>query len=265
MPLLPALRLHLDAMFTQPHTAYPAVWTPNVDSYFSPEHGSPDALLPTSVIPGGTLECGAHVQFAVPGIITAIRYYRPFNGGPVSRIVNLWTTAGVLLDTEPAVNISGGARWVEVPLTTPIVVAAGVVLVVSYGVTSVDYSRHDSVAMPVNNGGNVSLISACYNAQANMFPSVPSTSYFFADVVFRASNPGAAPVATNVLFLASTDEVFQGELARANTYVIIHQANAFVGMVAGDAIVVDGNNYLVLQTDLIDDGEACRSLLSKAN
>jgi hypothetical protein len=71
--------------------------------------------------------------------------------------------------------------------------------------------------------------------------------------------------AANVLFLASTDEVFGGELPRANVYIIIHQANAFVGMVAGDSIVVDGVNYRVLQSDLIDDGEAWRTMLSKAS
>ena len=130
----------------------------------------------------------------VAGRIVAIRWYHWGCSAPNVHPLSLWRDDGnrlvSLADTPP----SGHVGWREVPLVTPLEVAAGDVLRVAYAVAGQAFGyttgptpdQAPSLAMDTAQGYYVTAVDS--------FPAVAAPgSHYFADVVYRSGSGEPEP------------------------------------------------------------------------
>jgi hypothetical protein len=94
-----------------------------------------NAAAPANLDSGdaSAVELGVKFRSDVAGSITAIRFYKgPNDTG--AHVVNLWTNTGSLL-TSVAVTGGTASGWQQVPLPTPVTIAANTTYVASYHTT----------------------------------------------------------------------------------------------------------------------------------
>ena len=87
------------------------------------------------------------------------------------------------------------------------------------------------------------------------------------DAMFTSTHTAKTGVwgvySSGVLFGAGSGDPFTGEQVHTNQYNIIYKTAAFPSLGSGDVIAVDGVNYTVIETGLVDDETASRAILSK--
>jgi len=174
-------------------SARTTVFTSNVGAPAAPAPGV--SLWSASAQPGAhfprntqAVEVGVKFKSDVAGTVSAIRFYR--NSMSTSGYtVHLWSSTGTLLATAHGNDGPGTPGWTEIPLATPVAIAANTVYVASYftstGQMSGDEEYFDSgvnsgvLHAPANNGVFTYCASGCFPSQ-----SEDNTNYWV-DVVFR--------------------------------------------------------------------------------
>lgn len=143
----------------------------------------PSAAPQTAESTGGqTFEQGVQFSSSVNGQITHIRFWKAA-GEPNSHVGRIWANNGLLLASVFFTNETASG-WQEAQLQTPLSITANVKYRVTYNVQSVSAKTLSGIASPVTSGPLVAWGS--FTAPfAGLFPTVPSTNNFFADVRFK--------------------------------------------------------------------------------
>jgi hypothetical protein len=132
----------------------------------------------------GTYSLGINLTFKTSGSITALRHWRNAADGPASRFLGLWRTSDQTLLASATSSEAGLPNgWVTTPLPTPVVIAPGDALTVSYddpGVTFGYSSSISSQAEHITAGANL------YGTTLGAYPATTGTTLqnYFVDVVF---------------------------------------------------------------------------------
>ena len=164
-------------------------------SYGAAQNGIPAGLTPGPGFDHPTIEMGAHFQFAVRGQITAVKYWRDPSTTQVARTVTLWNPiTHAVLATASIANDGGGSGWKQVALSTPYEVYSTDVIVATVG-NSGPYSRTDGVTWPLTAGGDVTVLTGCYELSLATWPGTAAAINFFTDVIFRPLTGGVWAVA----------------------------------------------------------------------
>jgi hypothetical protein len=128
------------------------------------------------------IDPGLRFTVAAAGIITGVRWYRASESTATSRVVNLWSAAGVKLGSGTTTNETG-TGWRTTPLASPVAVAAGT-YVVSYDAASA-YGYGSPT--PLGSSANLAAVAHVYGV-GGAFPDVPApTFYMFVDVEFHTA------------------------------------------------------------------------------
>jgi Domain of unknown function (DUF4082) len=158
------------------------LYGPKGTGYGPDEYAVNPAIVPGSV-GAADFTVGFRVQFLVPGIVTALRFYRATGSTVTSRTLTLYR-AGVSVATTTSSGESG-MGWKQVPLATPVTVDSGVTYITAYH-TGGSYFGDYSATPPSYSPTHITNIGACYTTGMG-FPSVNSTTtYWLADLVFKA-------------------------------------------------------------------------------
>jgi len=140
---------------------------------------------------GSTFEQGVEFSSSVPGFVTHIRFWKAAgepSGGHVGR---LWSAAGV-----PLASVNFGPEtasgWQVAELQPHFQITPGVRYKVTYNIHSVVAKTFNvfcnavgAFCSPVTSGPLVSWGSS-FSTPAGSFPTTPSTSNLFADIIFKS-------------------------------------------------------------------------------
>lgn len=88
---------------------------------------------------GQAIETGVKFRVDQAGLINAIRFHKPYTGG-TQFTGHLWTAGGTLIGSGTVTLASGATGWQEIPLTTPVAIAAATTYVASVLSPSGDYA-----------------------------------------------------------------------------------------------------------------------------
>jgi hypothetical protein len=136
----------------------------------------------------GDYTLGFRVAFLVPGVVSALRFYRSPTATVTSRTLTLYRL-GVSMAT---VTTSGesGSGWKQYPLTAPVPVETGVLYVSAYYTVGDFFAETDTGGTPPSfSPAQIQNYGGCYRSGAG-FPNNDVTFNYWADLVF---NEGAAP------------------------------------------------------------------------
>jgi hypothetical protein len=135
--------------------------------------------VPASTV-SGAAEVGTQFTSSLSGYINKLRYWQA-SGETGSHTLRLWTDTGTLLATA-TIAVGSPNVWNVATLTPSIAVSAGVKYRVSYNTNSQD-AKTFFAGYPINNGP-LSALNAYWDPMPGKFPTIQSTSWFFADVTF---------------------------------------------------------------------------------
>ena len=155
------------------------------------------------------VELGVKFRSDVAGTITAIRFYKAAaNTGPHQ--VSLWNTSGTRLGTA-TVNLGAAAGWQEVPLATPVAIAANTTYVASYFCPNGHYSGTlNYFATAVDTPPLHALASSAGNGvfaygASSLFPTGSySAANYWIDVKFTAGSSTTTTVAPTTTTVVPT-------------------------------------------------------------
>lgn len=141
---------------------------------------------------GVSYELGMKFQSAVPGRITAIRYWKAPSEAATGHTGHIWDASGNLLAT---VNFAGetASGWQQQALAAPLSIQANTTYVVSVNIVSHYVATGGGLVASITNG-NLSSVADGQNGvfgNSGLFPtqSFNNTNYF-RDVVFEANGIG---------------------------------------------------------------------------
>jgi Domain of unknown function (DUF4082) len=138
---------------------------------------------------------GMRFQIMTNGRITKLRLHNP--GGSMngySRLMHLWSDAGVLLAQASTTNETGPG-WVEATLTTPVAVTAGTFYRVSYNMPLTTYFSY-TIGAPVSVSSHFTTLAPYVADTLSTFPSsLTATDDRYADVVFEPDLGTPWPIA----------------------------------------------------------------------
>jgi hypothetical protein len=170
----------------------------SASTLFSPK----DVPTIASVDNTNSLEVGVRFQSAVPGTVTAIRFYKSAkNIG--SHIGNLWSAAGKLLGSVTFTNETASG-WQQATLATPIALSAATSYVVSYHTSGFYSADYNFFATAFSNGPLTAAASSSgagnglyIYGQTSSFPTTSSKSAnYWVDLAFLPSSVQPAPAST---------------------------------------------------------------------
>jgi hypothetical protein len=135
---------------------------------------------------GTAYELGMKFQSTVPGVITAIRYWRDsLEGTPHTG--NLWTSGGGLIG-QVAFAGETASGWQQQALAAPVAIAAGTTYIVSVNVNTDYVYTTNGLLASITNGDLSSVADGAdgvYVTTAGSFPtSTFNNTNYFRDVVF---------------------------------------------------------------------------------
>ena len=162
-----------------------------------------DTGTPAISTPAANNSLGMRFTPSVNGWITHIRYYRDTL---FAHNLSIWDASGLRMGTALTDVASGSTGWREVPLATPLYVAATARITVSR--TQDNQARHDGPAITTSAAANLGSLLGCYAAGADIYPNTDAGT--------------AAAQNYNV------DVVFQPELVPGDSYVGASQDAAWV-------------------------------------
>jgi hypothetical protein len=193
--------------------------------------GPGDSPSLTNQTEGQAIEVGVKFRSSTAGYVTALRFYKgSLDGG--SHVGHLWTATGTQL---AAVTFTGetASGWQEVPLATPVAIAADTTYVASCHSSAGYYSATVGYfTQAVSNGPLTALAdgtdggNGVYRYGASAFPTGSwNASNYWVDVVFSAQPPGPDTTPPIVVATAPTSGA-TGVLAGANVTVTFSEALA---------------------------------------
>ncbi|WP_147154271.1 N,N-dimethylformamidase beta subunit family domain-containing protein, partial [Reyranella soli] len=166
---------------------------------------STDAPTTTETTDPTDYELGMRFTANAVGTITELRYFRGAADAndTDTRVLNLWSAAGVLLGSVTVTSAAGESGWQVGTLSAPIAIQAGSTYVVSYGTTQ-NYAATSNYFTAAHSGPD-GVLTAGVSAGvfADGTPGVfPNASYnnsnYWVDVTFvPASANNSAPVITS--------------------------------------------------------------------
>lgn len=136
----------------------------------------------------GDYTLGFRVAFLVPGVVSALRFYRSPSATVTSRALTFYRL-GVQVAT---VTTSGetGSGWKTFPLATPVPVETGVLYVSAYYTVGDYFVETDTGGVPPSySPDQIANYGGCYHSGPG-FPNGNNNFNYHADVVF---NEGAPP------------------------------------------------------------------------
>ena len=175
--------------------------------------GSTDAPTTTETTDPTDYELGMRFTANAAGSITELRYFRGAADAndTDTRVLNLWSAAGVLLGSVTVTSAAGESGWQVGTLSAPIAIQAGATYVVSYGTTQ-NYAATANYFTTAHSGPDGVLTAGVASGVfADGTPGVfPTASYnasnYWADVTFvPVSEPAVLSSAT--VGLSETDAV----------------------------------------------------------
>ena len=134
---------------------------------------------------GGALELGTAFKTDIDGRITKLRYFHPANCSAETRTGSLWTATGVQLATgsfPPGVP----GTWMEMTLSPPVNIAAGITYVASYHTGSCYAVNMEDLSQPYGSFPLHVVTPASFYSGSG-FPSIGDRMGHAADVVFEAT------------------------------------------------------------------------------
>ena len=140
--------------------------------------------VPSSTIPSTNYEIATQFTSTLSGSISSLRFWQAA-GETGSHTLRLWSDSGTLLKSV-TIAAGGSTGWHEAALTPHVAIAAGVKYRVSYN-TNTQQPKTPFAGYPINNGP-LSATYGYYGQPAGAFPTIGSTSWYFADVKF-SQNP----------------------------------------------------------------------------
>jgi hypothetical protein len=139
-----------------------------------------------------SVELGVKFRSTVSGQITAIRIYRPFDGG-AALPVRLWTSGGTLLASAPG-EFAERSGWQTIPLASPVSIAANTTYVASYHCAAGNaFSYTAAQLMNAVTNGNLTAMSSASAGGNGVYGygapgTFPTATYYgnnyFVDVEF---------------------------------------------------------------------------------
>lgn len=195
------------------------------------------ALAPVnSYFDQSALEMGTKIKPLVNGRITAVKYWRTLSTTQLTRKVNVWNTSSfVRLATATLVDDLGGTGWKTVPLSTPLLVTAFDIVMVSVNQTD-DYSRTESPGFPITTG-NLTALDGTYAIGGDVYPGTSASVNFFVDVVFQEEVAGDVwPVALVSDTPGTGDKNFiYTQLSPSASWPVTHNLGKFVSVEVVDS------------------------------
>jgi VCBS repeat-containing protein len=153
-------------------------------------------------------ELGMRFTANATGSITELRYFRGAADAndADTRVLHLWTAAGVLLGSVTVASAAGESGWQVGTLSAPIAIEAGATYVVSYGTTQ-NYVTTANYFTATHSGPDgvltAGVASGVFAEATGYFPTASyNSSNYWVDVTFI---PNSAPVITSGANLTSPE------------------------------------------------------------
>jgi hypothetical protein len=163
---------------------------PSVAKIVKVQSGQTTSFFPTDVPTttasgqGSTFEQGLEFSSSVNGQITHIRFWKALGEPAGNHFARIWNNTG----TQQFVSVPFGCEsafgWQEVQLPTPFQVTAGVRYRVTYNIQSFGSKTFNVLDTPITRG-NLTGWSSYFSSPAGSFPTTPSGSNLFVDIIFK--------------------------------------------------------------------------------
>lgn len=129
------------------------------------------------------------------GQITHFRYFNSGNPVGTTLTFSLWNPAtGTKLATKDFVDTMGTARWIEVPLDTPVTVVAGQALRVSHAYIANVGIYGSTAPTPASLAPNLQIDAGCYGTGVDVYPAGGTGGdHYWMDVVFHTGGDVVPP------------------------------------------------------------------------
>jgi len=162
---------------------------PSVAKIVKVQQGQTTSFFPTDVPTttasgqGSTFEQGLEFSSSVNGQITHIRFWKAFGEPAGNHFARIWSNTGTQFVSVPF-GCESAFGWQEVQLPAPFQVTDGVRYRVTYNIQSLGAKTFNVLDTPITRG-NLTGWSSYFSSPAGSFPTTPSGSNLFVDIIFK--------------------------------------------------------------------------------